>query len=166
MKYDFEVFADNYYFYIQDAGTPTPHIQHSVELWEIFYDLDYLAYHRDGVLLIGTVRNMTVPVIIEILDSKPTDDALQCLLDQSSHAVEASFTAYTGNLMLHGPLDDEASEHPFRIPAGSYHVLIYYNNLDKLSENGLRGDDTYHLIFYPGEQRETKMLKQFLGYYA
>jgi hypothetical protein len=166
VEHHFEVFADGYYFYIQDAGTKTPHIKHAVALWETFYDQDHLAYHRDGVLLVGTERDKTVPVTIATLDSRPSDDVLQSLLDQASHTVETHFMAYTGDLMLHGPLDDEASEHPFQIPAGSYRVLIYYNHLDKAFKNNLEGkyedDETYHLIFYPGDMTELKVLKRFL----
>ena len=50
----------------------------------------------------------------------------------------------------------------FTIPRGSYIVRALFRGLDKLSEDGLEGDDFYSVQVWPGKLEALRVLKQWL----
>lgn len=71
-KYEFELFADYFQFYIQDEKA-TGDLSHS---WtkEAGDKMLAIAPHTIGI---GTVRNMNVPVVIEIVNEEINIDSSQ-----------------------------------------------------------------------------------------
>jgi hypothetical protein len=69
-KYSFQLFADYFQFYLQDENAD---FDSSVNIWTDQTVADLLAV-TPRTIYVGTVRNMTVPVTIEIHDSEPNED--------------------------------------------------------------------------------------------
>lgn len=91
-------------------------------------------------LTMFTARNMIVPVRVERHASRPPTD-----LAAWDHAVEASFAAPSGRIVVMGLTDEHASAATAAVPAGALRALVPSMGLATLSENGLEGDDRYEV---------------------
>jgi hypothetical protein len=100
------------------------------------------------------VRNMDVPVEVEILSQAPTGDLLawdrvnECSIRFTSpRAVIAGCTDYF--------------PHAARIPImpGDYRARIYYGDLNSLSADGLEGNDHYRIVLWPAAEAPAVRLK-------
>lgn len=69
MKQQLELFADYFQFYVQDEQSEGD-LSNS---WTEKAVSDILAV-APGVIRVGTVRNMDVPVEVAVLDSQPNDN--------------------------------------------------------------------------------------------
>jgi len=69
-QYQYHLFADYFQFYVEDENPKdtTEHIWDDKRTTEIGLALG------KGIIAVGTERNFTVPVSLEIHDSKPADD--------------------------------------------------------------------------------------------
>ena len=132
------VFADYFQFYVQDDD------EQYGDLSDSWTDeaVDNLLAISDHVIGIGTVRNMDVPVHINIckevpiLNPKDWDRINHCHLDCDS-----------GRLVVAGCTDYFPDAERVSVTTGRYNVIIGYKNLTKLSSDKLHGEDTYHLYF-------------------
>jgi hypothetical protein len=104
---------------------------------------------------VGTVRNMEVPVTLEVLSSEPPVD-----LQSWEHIVECSLVASSSSLVIAGCTDyfPEAARIP--IEPGTYRVRACFAGLDSLSEDALEGDDRYHLQLWPAPPVGLVVVKQ------
>lgn len=126
---EFNLFADYFQFYIQDESADG-------DLSDAWSDeaVEQLFAVGPGVVGIGTVRNMDVPVTVEVLETEKAVD-----LSEWDHVVDAA-----------------------RIPVapGTYRLRACYAGLDTLSDGGLEGSDRYHLQLWPAPAIEPVVLKQ------
>ena len=134
---DLTLFADYFQFYIQDDDESVGDLS---DAWTP-EATDRMLAVSDGVIGVGTARNMDVAVRVYMVEKLPvTDEGEWDRLN--STAIECR----TGRFVIAGCTDyfPEAR----RIPAapGIYDVLIGYKDLDKLSEDRLDGEDSYHLF--------------------
>jgi hypothetical protein len=89
------LFADYFQFYIQDEVV-TGDLSQS---WNDDATARLLAI-APGTIGIGTVRNMDVPVVVEIHDHKPPEDS-----GEWDHVVEASVELTSGRVVIGGCTD-------------------------------------------------------------
>jgi len=138
-RYEFEVFADYFQFYIQDEKA-TGDLSHG---WtkEACDKMLAIAPHIIGI---GTVRNMNVPVIIEIVNEEFNTD-----FSQWDRVNECEIEIFSGKLVVAGCTDYFPDATRIEIKPGLYHTIILYSNLDSISEDGLDGDDHYKIILRP-----------------
>lgn len=108
-------------------------------------------------LTVFTMRNMTVPVRVELRAGRPTVD-----LAAWDHAVEASFAAPSGQIVVMGLTDEHSSAATAVVPAGSLRALVLSAGLASLSEDGLDGDDRYEIHLWPQPPAEVVVLKQWV----
>ncbi|MDR2920254.1 MAG: hypothetical protein LBV72_12940 [Tannerella sp.] len=148
-----ELFADYFQFFIQDENA------------EDNFDNDWtdeavgrLLIVTDGLIGVGTVRNMNVPVIIKIFDSEPpmlADD--QGVIGQIN---ECDLNVFSGRIMISGCTDYLPDARRVDLDNGIYRARIYYANLDTLSEDGLEGDDCYEIhLWKTDEERGLQIIK-------
>ena len=73
-KHEFYVFADYFQFYLQDESVDGD----LVDIWDAVA-VERLFALTLGTIAVGTVRNMDVPVVVEIHDHRigVVDDALE-----------------------------------------------------------------------------------------
>ncbi|MBD8488161.1 hypothetical protein IFO69_05320 [Echinicola sp. CAU 1574] len=136
-EYQLEIFADYFQFHLYDEKL-NPNFG---EAWNQFSVDNFLALRREGIG-IGTIRNMDVPVNIKIYDSEPK---IKEDLNQVFQINETDLTIISGKLVVIGCTEYFPDAKRIELDRGIYRVRIYYSDLDKLSEDGLDGEDNYHL---------------------
>lgn len=139
-KLEFALFADYFQFYIQDDDIKYGDLSDS---WTTQATEQMLAKSDHG-LGIGTVRNSTVPVFVEISKSLPTFNPTDW--DRLNHAELACFT---GRLVIAGCTDYFPDAQRIEVQPTTYAVVIGYKNITTVSENHCKGEDSYHLFLAP-----------------
>lgn len=145
----FELFADYFQLYLEDEGERAePDID-----WDAAVARMLAA--GDGFVMIGTVRNMTVPLTIEILDTEPATDP-----DAFDHVAECSLAVRSGEIVVSGCTDYRPDAARIAVAPGDYRVRVSYGDLNSLSEDGLEGRDHYRAQLWPAPSAELRVLKQ------
>lgn len=154
-KYEFEVFADYRQFYIQDEEADI----------DAAYSVNWTKQSTEDLLLVspktitvGTVRDMDVPVTIEIHDGEPQDDFALW-----EHINECSIDIPSGKIIVAGCTEYVPDAPRISVKAGTYQARIFYGDLDSLRDDGFDGDDNYKIVLWPGEATEPKVLKRRVG---
>lgn len=121
-RFEFKLFVDYFQFYLQDERA-------SGDLSERWTQeaVDRLLATAPGTIGVGTVRNMEVPVVVEIAENPPGDDLMAW--DQVN---ECSIDAPSGRLVVAGCTDYFPDAARIELPAGTYRARIYYGNLTSL----------------------------------
>jgi hypothetical protein len=148
--YKFNLFADYFQIYIQDEKSDWDLSQSWTE--QSVRDLIAVA---PGTVGIGTVRNMTVPVVVEIHDSKPKEDE-----SNWQHITECAITIPSGSLVIAGCSDYFPDAPRIKVKPDTYRVRVYYNGLDSISDDGLDGNDFYKITLWRGKPIEPKVIKR------
>ena len=149
-SFKLSLFADYFQFYIQDE-TVTGDLS---DAWNE-EAVDRLLAIAPGTIGIGTVRNMDVPVVVEIRDREPDDDS-----SEWDHVVEASLEVTSGRTVIAGCIDYFPDAMRIPIPPAVYRIRVSYGGLDTLSDDGLEGDDHYRLQLWPATSIAVCVLKQ------
>ena len=152
-KCEFELFADYHQFYLQDEEADG-------DLSESWTEqaVETLLALAPGTIGVGTVRNMTVPVTVEVHDSEPKEDS--ALWEQIN---ECGIDVPSGKIVVAGCTDYFPEAARISVEPGTYRARIYYGDLDTLSEDGLDGDDKYKVALWRGEKIEARVIKQRIG---
>ena len=145
----FEVLVDYYQFYLWDKGTDPA-------APEDYTDEDCTRRIKTGpnVVAICPVRNMRVPVEVEIHDVEPSYDA-----EKWDHIAECSLDIPTGVLEVHECTGGPVAE--FTVSPGTYRVRAFFGKLVSLDESGMEGEDYYTVILWPGKKGNVTVLKQW-----
>lgn len=142
------LFADYFQFYIQDENA----VGDLSDKWTDEAVNFHLAT-TDGAVGIGTVRNMNVPVSLKIVNSEP-----QFLVD-NAHAIgqinECDLEVSSGKIVVAGYTDYFPDAKRIELANGIYRLRIYYGNLDKISEDGLDGEDFYEIHLWKTHKKES-----------
>jgi hypothetical protein len=147
--HDLQVFADYHQFYIWDGGTdPLAPVDYTDD------DLRNRVKVALHVIVIQPMRNMTVPVRIEVRDTDPGWDP-----SSWDHVVECSLKLPTGHLEVHECTG--AAQLDLRLAPGTYRVRVLFAGLDSLSSSGLEGNDRYVALVWPGDEQPLRVLKQY-----
>jgi|SRR5579863_1893068 len=149
-RFEFNLFADYYQFYLKDESV-------AGDLSESWTQdaVDRLLAVAPGTVGVGTVRNMNVPVVVEIADGAPPDDDLS-VWDQAN---ECDLDVPSGRLAIAGCTDYFPDASRIELPPGSYRARIYYGKLNTLSTNGLEGDDHYKIVLWSAPPGPLKIMK-------
>ncbi|SHE67080.1 hypothetical protein [Pedobacter caeni] len=141
------LFADYFQFYIQDEKVDGD----LSDKWTNEAVCILLAI-TDGTIGVGTVRNMNVPVNLKIFDSEPpflTDD--EHVIGQIN---ECDIEVSSGKIVIAGCTDYFPEAKRIELENGVYRARIYYGNLDKISEDGLDGEDFYEIHLWKTDKQD------------
>lgn len=148
-KFEYTLFADYFQFYLRDedadgdlSNSWTPEA------------MDRILAVASGTIGVGTVRNMNVPVIVEIIDGECDAE-----LSAWDHVNECSIESPSGRLVIAGCTDYVPDAARIDLAPGSYRARIYYGNLSSLSEDGLDGDDRYRVVLWKAAPGPVQVLK-------
>jgi len=149
VKKRYDVFADYFQFYLWDEGerpeAPTEYTEED-------------TYRRikaaPFVVVIQPIRNMTVPVEVEVTDAPPA-----LVPETWDHIAEASIELPSGRLEIHECTGGSVDVLP--IVPGTYRVRAYFGGLNSLSDDGLDGEDRYQIVLWPEPFAPVQVLKQF-----
>ena len=144
-----KVFADYFQFYLWDKGvSPDAPTEWTDE------DVANRLKSAPNVVVVCPVRNMTVPVEVEVLASEPM---LQAGL--WDHIAECTLELPTGQLELHECTGGSAGVLP--VVPGSYRVRAYFGRLGSLSADHLSGEDHYRVVLWPAPSNPLRVLKRW-----
>jgi hypothetical protein len=151
--FEYKLFADYHQFYLQDESVEG-NLGDSWTPEAVARDLAVAP----GTIGIGTVRNATVPVVVEITDSKPDDD-----LNRWDQVTECSIEVTSGRLVVAGCTDYFPDAARIDVPPGSYRARIYSGNLNSVSDDGLDCDDHYRVALWSAPHGPILVLKTYSG---
>jgi hypothetical protein len=140
-----ELFADYFQFYIQDEN-----VDGNLSNSWTQEAVDRLLALAPGTIGVGTVRNMDVPVTIKVFDREPE---LINDLDSVGQINECDIETTSDKLVVAGCTDYFPDAKRIDVEKGVYRARIYYGNLDKISEDGLDGDDYYEVHLWPTKEK-------------
>ncbi|WP_372342337.1 hypothetical protein [Streptomyces sp. KL109B] len=153
-RHELTVLADYSTLLIQDddarLGEPEPS-------WFTALVADWINT-APGVVGSGAARPFDVPVTVDVRRTPPADDAE---IQQADHVTQAGLALPSGRLLI--SMQDTDDRLP-RIPLtpGNYAVRIYSHGLDTISEDGLDGEDRYHVVLWPtDEDHPAQVLKRY-----
>ena len=148
-KYSFELFADYFQFYVQDETV-------SGDLSESWTPeaVDRLLAVAPGVIGVGTVRNMDVPVEIEILRGAPSET-----FESWDRVNECSLNLASGRAVVAGCTDFFPDAARIKLTPDTYRARIYYGNLESISADALEGNDHYRIALWPAPEGPVVRLK-------
>lgn len=147
---DLKLFADYHQFYVCEGND----IADTSLLWDEVATDRMLAV-APGLIAVGTVRNIHVPVTIEILDGEPDHDL--ALWDR---VIECPIELTGGTLIAFGCTDNPDGAERLHTTPGAYVARVCYGNLAKISENGLDGDDCYRVQLWSGVIDDVAVVKR------
>ena len=127
IRHDFSLFADYFQFYLQDDDEGVRPLS---EGWTQ-EAVDRLLLVAPGAVLVGTVRNMDVPVAIEVHSSEPAEE-----LQSWDHVTECDLRVTSGRVIVAGCTDYVPEADRISLPRDLYRVRISYGDLDSLSDDG------------------------------
>lgn len=140
---ELELFADYFQFYLQDDDIKKGNLEDAWTLEAVGRLLAIAPF----TVVVGTVRNMNVPVRIFLLNYTPKLE-----FDNYDLVNLCSLETETGKIVIAGCTDYFPEALRINVPRGLYGVLVGYGNLDKLSEDELDGDDFYDVHIFPIDQ--------------
>lgn len=152
LLFDGGIFADYHQFYLTDAdgGSDLP-IDYTEDEFR-----DRIA-GADGVLVVTTARNMTVPVRVELHDAAPEID-----MEAADHVVLGSLRT-EGELIIAGCTDYLPDAARAKVPPGNLRAMVVFTGLGRLSEDGLDGEDRYVVHLWPSAETGVTVLRQWDG---
>ncbi len=148
--HSFNLFADYFQFYLQDEAVDG----NLSDAWTDEAVARLLAV-APGTVGVGTVRNMEVPVTLEVMPAAPPLNVAAY-----DHVVECSLSVGGEQLVIAGCTDYFPDAARIAIAPGSYRVRVCFSGLESLSEDGLDGDDRYHLQIWPAPLANIAVVKQ------
>lgn len=152
LLFDGDIFADYHQFYLTDADgggdLPTDYTE------EEFRNRIASA---DGVLVVTTARNMTVPVHVELHDAAPEID-----MEAADHVVLGNLRT-EGELVIAGCTDYLPDAARAKVPPGNLRAMVVFTGLGTLSEDGLDGEDRYVVHLWPSADTGVTVLRQWDG---
>lgn len=146
----YTLFADYFQFYLQDESVEG----NLGDSWDETACSRMLAI-APGTIGVSTVRNMTVPVAVEIHDHEPPNDA-----EAWDHVTECSIVVSSGKVVIAGCTDFFPDAARIEIAPGIYAVRVSYGALNSLSEDELEGEDRYRVQLWLSVGGEPRVIKQ------
>lgn len=144
-RHDLILFADYFQFYLQDEGADgdlsaawTPEA------------VERLLAVAPGTVGVGTVRNLNVPVAVELHDQEPADDSAKW-----DHVTECSVEVPSGRLVVAGCTDYFPEARRIEVRA-----RVSYGSLAGGSADGLNGEDHYRVAMWPGPVAPVRVVRQ------
>jgi hypothetical protein len=153
LTYRFTVFADYFQFIVQDEKSEDDF----ATIWSPEALGMALAVGKSAVCP-GTLRNVDVPIEIQILDSEPHVD-----LEAVDHAVEASLEVPSGTIVIMGCTAYFPDAPRLNVAPGTYRVLSVMKGVSSIRTEWEPADDSYLVYLWPGEERKPRQLKHWKG---
>lgn len=150
-KHQFRLFADYFQCYLMDDASEDD----TSEIWT-----DEALERRlgigDSTLALGTMRNVDVDVIVEVLSEPPSIDA-----SDWDHIVSGYFSAPSGSLAIFGCTDYGPDAARISVAPGDYEALYRCRGLDTIDVEWEDADDLYVISIWPGTKRESRIIKNW-----
>ena len=148
-EHHFRLFADYFQCYLMDESSKDD----ASKIWT-----EGALERRLGIggstLALGTLRNVNVNVIVEVLPEPPNIDE-----NEWDHIVTGYISAPSGSLAIFGCTDYLPDAARISIAPGDYEALYRCRGLDTIEVEWEDADDLYVFSIWPGAKRESKIIK-------
>jgi hypothetical protein len=149
-RYQYQLFADYFQFYLEDEM-----LEDTSEIfWADKQSTEIGLSVGKGRFAVGTERNFTVPVSLEIHDSVPKDDI--SVWDKIN---ECSIDIPSGIIVIAGCTDYRPEAARIEVTPQCYRARIYYGGLDSVVDFD-KGDDHYKVALWAAPLSELRILKR------
>ena len=108
-----------------------------------------------GVVAFGTARNMETSVRVELHDGRPCVDE-----HEWDQIAECFISSQSRRILIKGATDYDVDAFKLDLPSSRMTVRIMWGGLDRISEDGLDGDDHYVVQLWPAEPHPVSYLKE------
>jgi hypothetical protein len=152
-RFEYSLVADYFQFYLQDES-----VEGDLSDSWTKDAVDRLLAVAPGTIGVGTVRNMTVPVVVEIANGEPDED-----FGAWDQVNECTIEVTSGRIVIAGCTDYFPDAARINLPSGSYRARVYYGELNSLSPDGLEGEDHYKVVLWSAGPSPLRVLKQDIG---
>ncbi len=150
-KQQFRLFADYFQLYLMDDTSEDD----TSEIWT-----DDALERRLGIggstLALGTLRNVDVNLIVEVLPEAPSIDE-----NEWDHIVTGYIAVPSGRLAVFGCTDHLPDAYRIPIEPGNYDAVYRCRGLDTIEVEWEDADDLYVISIWPGTDRESKIIKNW-----
>lgn len=146
MSIEFEIFADYHQIFIDGSGT-----KDMSEYVVSDDDIKERLYTDRGLLVVQTCRDIETRIKFDVCDIKPEAET-----SRWDHMVQCGFEVTSGSISVFGSTDFVDDYHKIPMESGVYGVFVCYSGLGTISEDGLDGDDYYHIFLW----KESSFLKK------
>lgn len=109
-----------------------------------------------GLVVVQPARNGTVPVNLAVQDLDPGFEH-----GEWDHVVETGLEASTGKMEVHECMGGPVVS--FDVRPGAYRVRVLFSGIGTLSSDGMRGDDRYEIVLWPGNATGLSVVKWWPG---
>jgi hypothetical protein len=150
-SFKFDIFADYFQFLLMDESSQDA----CTAVWSDEAVERMLVAGSTSVSL-GTLRNVTVPVSVNISIAEPTVN-----LERFDHAVSASLSVPSGQLVVMGCTGYLPEAPRIKVPAGTYQLLYLASGLGSITYESDPADDQYCVYLWPGSSHEPALLKHW-----
>lgn len=151
LSFTLSVWAEYHQFYLQDEQAE----QDTPDDWGERLTTQMIAV-EPGIVGVATVRNMDVPLRVDLVDGRPDDD-----FNTWDHVAEASLDVPSGQIVIAGCMDVFPDAKRLPVSPGNYRIRVYYGGLETLSTDGLEGEDHYQVAVWPEQYAGPKILKKW-----
>jgi hypothetical protein len=148
------LFADYFQICVEDEGAKIDVSQQ----WTPDALRTMIAFdpNSDRRFVFATIRNMDVPVEVEVHEVNPLDN----LFERWDAVNACSLNILSGALVVMGITDYYPTAPHIPLAQGSYRVIICYGGLNTLSKDGLDGDDHYQIVLWPAPFSSFQAIKK------
>tara|TARA_R110002049_G_scaffold308955_1_gene515167 strand:- start:52 stop:528 length:477 start_codon:yes stop_codon:yes gene_type:complete len=150
-KQQFRLFADYFQLYLMDDSSEDD----TSEIWT-----EEALERRLGIggstLALGTLRNVDVNLIVEVLPEAPSVDE-----DEWDHIVTGYISVSSGSLAVFGCTDYLPDAYRIPVEPGEYDAVYRCRGLDTIKVEWEDADDLYVISIWPGSDRESKIIKNW-----
>ena len=150
-KQQFRLFADYFQLYLMDDKSEDD----TSEIWT-----EEALERRLGIggstLALGTLRNVDVNLIVEVLPEAPDINE-----DEWDHIVTGHMSVPSGSLAVFGCTDYLPDAARIPVEPGDYEALYRCRGLDTIEKEWEDADDLYVISIWPGRNRESKIIKNW-----
>lgn len=148
------MFAEHYQFYVCDSSADPGELS-------VFWPQearDRMLLVHDTILGIATVRNIEVPVQLDLLSGKPGKEHL----DDYDQVIECKLSLPSAAVCISAATEDFSETRKIDLDAGEYGVRVYWGGLDEVDAEGFEGEDYYRIALWKTDKPpELKILKQW-----
>jgi len=150
-RHEFELFADNLQFYLCDQAKAPPAPEEYTD-----EDIQRRLKAAPHIVVVQPVRNMTVPVQLEVCGADPGLDP-----SDSDHIAECSLDLPSGRLQVLECTGKVVQK--IELAPGSFRVRVRFSGLNTLSRDGVDGNDRYRITMWPAAPAAVTVIKQWSG---
>ncbi|WP_249554095.1 MULTISPECIES: hypothetical protein [Shewanella] len=147
----FSIFADYFQFYLMDDAE----IDDTSEIWTD-KALDIKLGMTPHALAVGTMRNVDVDVIVEVVDAEP-----EINLDEWDYISKGYISLPSGRCIVMGCTDAIEDATRLEVKLGNYAALAMAKGINSIVAEWEPANDLYRVVIWASDSKEYFAVKEY-----